>query len=186
MKIYEDWIRSRLPKEVADQPIDFFSGYYLDGLTVMSEGERGAPDTVVFRAESDEELRWWQLESVCELIREKRPKEEKRWRYTRADVKDGHWRYIEHRHYDYNAIEDARLYGFECFLRNLKAGFPPDRWEEKVRERVRLMNFWYTTPHWDYDREKLCFIEISDSREHDDRSDIVEEPRPGSIIKVMD
>ena len=186
MKIYEDWIRSRLPKEVADQPIDFFSGYYLDGLTVMVEGERGAPDTAVFRAESEEELRWWQLESVCELIREKRPREKKTWRYTRADVKDGHWRYIEHRHYDYNAIEDARLYGFECFLRNLKTGFPPDRWEEKVRERVRLMNFWYATPHWDYDREKLCFIEISDSREHDDHSDIVEEPRPGSIIKVMD
>ena len=186
MKICEEWIRARLPAELAGQPIDFFSGYYLDGLTVMSEGERGAPDTVEFRARSEEELRYWQLEVVCQLIREVRPRKEKRWRYTRLDAPDGHWRYVEHRHYDYNAIEDARLYGFECYLRNLKCGFPPDRWEEKVRERVKLMNVWYVTPHWDYDREKLCFIEISDSKEHDDHGNIIEEPRPGSVLRIVD
>ena len=48
------------------------------------------------------------------------------------------------------------------------------------------MNFWYTKPHWDYDRENLCFIEISDSREYDDHGNIVEEPRPGSIISIID
>ena len=47
------------------------------------------------------------------------------------------------------------------------------------------MNYWYTVPHWDYDREHLCFIEISDSREHDDPS-LIEEPRPGSIIRIID
>lgn len=48
------------------------------------------------------------------------------------------------------------------------------------------MNFWYIVPHWDYDRNKLCFIEISDSKEYDDRQNIIEEPRPGSIIKIID
>ena len=38
MKIYEDWIRARLPEELADQPIDFFRCEYLNGLTVMQEG----------------------------------------------------------------------------------------------------------------------------------------------------
>ena len=36
------------------------------------------------------------------------------------------------------------------------------------------------------DREKLCFTEISDSREHDNQADVVEEPRPGSVIRIID
>ncbi len=184
VELYEDWIRARLPKELADRPIDCFSGEYLDGLTVMSEGERGGEDTVVYRAESEEELRYWQLEQVCRFLGEKQPPARKTWRYYRHHAENGQWFYTERRRYDYNAIEDPRLYGFERFLRNLKAGFPPERWEEKVREHVRLMNFWYDVPHWDYDRENLCFIEISDAKEHDERGG-PEEPRPGSVIEVV-
>lgn len=76
--------------------------------------------------------------------------------------------------------------GFECRLRNMKYGFPPDRWEERVQYYIGLMNYWYTEPHWDYDRENLCFIEISGSKEHDDHGHIIEEPRPGSIINIID
>lgn len=62
MKIYEDWIRAHLPPEVRGEALDVFGGFYLDGLTVLSGGERGGADTVVFRAENEEELRYWQLE----------------------------------------------------------------------------------------------------------------------------
>ena len=147
MRIDEKWIRAHLPVDCADEPLDVFSGYYLDGLTVMAEGERGRPDTVVYRAKNEEELRYWQLENICHFVG--KADTSKIWRYYRHHAEDGSWLYIEHRHYDYNAIEDARLPGFERFLRNLKSGFPPDRWEEKVKEYVRLMNIWYTTPHWD-------------------------------------
>jgi hypothetical protein len=61
----------------------------------------------------------------------------------------------------------------------------PGCWEKRVKRYVDLMNFWYKEPHWDYDREKLCFIEISDSREYDN-ADGDEEPRPGSVIEVVD
>lgn len=44
MKTDKKWIRAHLPPDCADEPIDVFSGYYLDGLTVMSEGERGDLD----------------------------------------------------------------------------------------------------------------------------------------------
>ena len=47
MRLDEKWIRSHLPPDCADEPLDVFSGYYLDGLTVMSEGERGGADTAV-------------------------------------------------------------------------------------------------------------------------------------------
>ncbi len=184
MRLDEKWIRAHLPEDCAGDSFDVFSGYYLDGLTVMSEGERGKPDSVVYRAESEEDLRLWQFDNICRFVGE--ADHSKIWRYYRDHAEDGKWYYIEHRHYDYNAMEDPRLPGFECYLRNLKCGFPPDRWEKKVQEHIRLMNLWYKAPHWDYDREKLCFIEISDSREYDDRNDKTEEPRPGSIIKIID
>ena len=45
MRIDEKWIRAHLPEELADEPIrDLFGSEYLDGLTVMQEGERGGPE----------------------------------------------------------------------------------------------------------------------------------------------
>ncbi|MBO4330660.1 MAG: hypothetical protein J5827_01140 [Oscillospiraceae bacterium] len=183
MRLDEKWIYEHLPEDCADEPIDVFSGYYLDGLTVMAEGERGGEDKVVYRAKNEDDLRYWQLEKICGFAG--KADHSKKWRYLRDHAEDGVWYYIEHRHYNYNAIEDPRLPGFERFLRNLKYGFPRDRWEAKVKERIKLMNFWYTVPHWDYDRDKLCFVEISDSREHDDQT-MIEEPRPGSVIRIVD
>ena len=182
MKLDKEWLYAHLPEDCLGEPLDVFSGYYLDGLTVMSEGERGAPDAVVYRAESEEELRYWQLEVICRFVG--KADRSKKWRFYRDRAENGAWLYVEHGLYDYNAIEDTRLPGFERYLRNLKYGFPPDRWEAQVKECVRLMNFWYSVPHWDYDRSKLCFIEISDSKEHDEHQSIIEEPRPGSIIRI--
>ena len=184
MRLDEKWIRAHLPEELADQPIDCFAEEYLDGLTVMQEGERGGDDVVVYHAKDEEDLRWWQYKQVCRFIKEPDPPARKTWRYYRDHAEDGKWLYIEHRKYDYNAIEDPRLYGFECFLRILHYGFPLDRWENEVQEHIRLMNYWYNEPHWDYDREKLRFIEISDSKEND--GDGTLEPRPGSITEMAD
>ena len=151
---------------------------------IFIQSSTGNPDTVIYRAKDEEDLRWWQLERICFFIG--KPDKSKVWRWYRHHAENGCWTYIERRHYDYNAIEDSRLPGFECCLRNMRFGFPSDRWKEKVRYYVGLMNYWYTTPHWDYDQENLCFVEISDSKEHDDHNNIVEEPRPGSIIKIID
>ena len=180
----EKWIRARLPEELENEPLDYFGEEYLDGLTVMAKGERGGPDVVVYKAENEEDLRWWQLEVICSFIG--KTDNSKVWRWYRDHAENGHWTYIERRHYDYNAIEDARLPDFERRLRNMRFGFPSDRWEERVQHYIRLMNYWYKKPHWDYDRKNLCFIENSDSREHDDHKEIIEEPRPGSIITVID
>jgi len=83
VRLDEKWIRTHLPKELSAQPIDCFSGEYLDGLTVMHEGERGGEDVVVYRANDEEDLRWWQLEQVCRFIHEPSPPERKIWRYYR-------------------------------------------------------------------------------------------------------
>ena len=184
MKLDEPWLRSHLPEDCRNESLDWFSGEYLDGLTVMAMGERGGPDTVVYRAKDEEDLRWWQLEQICQFVG--KTDSSQVWRYERLYVEDGHWMYREHRNYDYNAIEASRLPGFARFLRNMHYHFPKDRWEMRVREYVGLMNYWYRTPHWDYDRVNLRFVEISDSREHDSQGDSAEEPRPGSIVEVVD
>ena len=184
VQLDEKWIRAHLPEDVRDEDIDVFSGLYLDGLKVMSYGERGNPDEVHYEAKNEEDLRWWQLETICHFVG--KADMTRTWRWYRDHAENDHWLYIERKHYDYNAIEDSRLPGFENFLRNLKYGFPAEEWEKRVQRYVDLMNYWYVIPHWDYDREKLCFIEISESREHDDHMNIIEEPRPGSIIKIVD
>ena len=40
MELDEKWIREHLPEDCKDEPINWFSGLYLDGLKVMSEGGR--------------------------------------------------------------------------------------------------------------------------------------------------
>ena len=97
MRLDEKWIRAHLPKEVANQPLDCFAGEYLDGLTVMHEGERGGDDVVVYRAKDEEDLRWWQFEQVCRFIHEPDPPSRKIWRYYRDHAEDGKWLYTERR-----------------------------------------------------------------------------------------
>ena len=75
MKVYEDWIRDRLPEWGRDFPFDSvdWSLFYLDGFNVMCKGERGEADKLYFAAGSEEELRYWQLERVCLFLKEKDP-----------------------------------------------------------------------------------------------------------------
>lgn len=182
MKLDEKWIRAHLPEDCRDVPINWFSGFYLDGLKVMSEGERGEPGKILYEAKDEEDLKWWQLDISCGFIG--KTDKSKTWRWHRDHVENGQWYYIEHRHYDYNAIEDSRLPGFERYLRNLKYAFPEDYFRKKVEEYICLMNRWFKIPHWGYDYENLCFIEVSDSREYSSDSDKTEEIKPDCIIRV--
>ena len=184
MKLDERWIREHLPEDFGNEPIDCFSGLYLDGLKVMSEGERGNPDTVCYEAKDEEDLKWWQLDVICGFVGE--ADKSKIWRWYRDHAENGRWYYIEHRHYDYDAIEDARLPGFERYVRNLRHSFPDDYFRKKVEEYTGLMNRWFLLPHWGYDFENLCFIEISHSREHCSDLDRSDEIKPDNIIRIVD
>lgn len=184
MKLDENWIREHLPKDCREEELDVFSGMYPDGLKVMSYGERGDPDELDYEAKDEEDLRRWQLDRICDSVGE--IDKSKVWRWYRDHVKNDRWYYIEHRNYDYNSIEDDRLPRFERYLRNLKYAFPSDYFEEKVKYYTALMNRWYQVPHWGYDYENLCFVEISESKEYSSDFDKSEEPRPRSILKVVE
>ena len=186
MELDEKWIRAHLPEDCRNEPINWFGGLYLDGLKVMSEGERGDPDKVRYEAKDEEDLKWWQLNVICGFVGKADKSKTWRWYRDYANSKIGQFCYIEHRHYDYDAIEDARLPGFERYLRNLKYSFPEDFFRKKVEEYTGLMNRWFLIPHWGYDFEKLCFIEISNSREYSSDFDKSEEIKPDNIIRVVD
>ena len=50
MELDEKWIRAHLLENCINEPIDWLGGLYLDGLKVMSKGERGEPDKVHYEA----------------------------------------------------------------------------------------------------------------------------------------
>lgn len=189
MIAHEEWIRKHLPKDI---PSDLVSrgirngleGYYARGLTVYCQGDRG-PERIEYTARSQENLQIWAFKkaavSIAQLMEMRRRSQNAlKWRYVRDHVENGKWMYIEHSRYQYNAIEDTRLDWFEISLRLTKAVMPPAQWEEEVRERIRLINNHFLKPHWDYDRKRMQFIEISDAKYV---SQGVEKPEPGMIIR---
>ena len=48
------------------------------------------------------------------------------------------------------------------------------------------MNRWFLVPHWGYDFENLCFIEISHSREYSSDTDKSDEVKADNVIQVVD
>ena len=182
MDYFESWIRERLPKELADEDLSqYFEEYDLNGLTVTAKSELGG-DVFVYEAKDENDLRLWEFDKVCRDLGLKSEAfhSPKKWRYTKA----GNGQYVERKTYDYNAAEDTRVYNFEAYLRLVKPVLPPEIWEARVREHVDLMNRWFRSPHWDYDRENMCFVEIRISRESS--PDGTELPEPGAVIRVID
>ena len=188
---YTAWTLAHLPqgipKAALDKAVQSGDWSYFDGLNVMELNDRG-PALTVYQATDEEDLKLWWFQHLSKDISMQwellaRKENNQKWRYLRAKVENGRWLYIEQKKYRYNAIEDTRLDWFEKHLMMLKPVFPLADWNKKVEEYIRLMNTWFKNPHWDYDRDRLCFIEISDAKEHN--TDGIEEPRPGSIIRIV-
>ena len=189
--IDREWIISHLPKdiptEVVDDSIRFGELYVDENLIVWSEGERGGPDDILYQATDEVDLRFWTFGEVCSSIASEmelrnRKQEEMSWRYVRDHVEGEHWVYRENKNFRYNAIHDFRKSWFEKELQLLKPVVPNEQWERKSKEREKLMNYWFKSPHWILNRDKVCFEEVSDSKEIHDFRNPMEEPRPGSII----
>ncbi len=56
------------------------------------------------------------------------------------------------------------------------------KWNAEIKEHTVLMNRWYKTEHWSYDRDKMAFEEISDSKPFRSDFDDSEEPSQEQII----
>lgn len=187
MKQYEEWIKQHLPKDI---PADILSntfcyrGFYISGLDVYTEGDRG-PDKIQHSFHSYDDLRIWVFKEAANYIAQQlelrsRHTDELKWRYVQDHAENGKWMYIEHCHYQFNAIHDFRLAWFETYLQLVKGGLTPAQWSEEICEYTKLLNNHYPVQHWDYDKKKMQFIEISDSKYV---SQGIEEPAPGTVIR---
>ena len=189
MNIDKEWIRSHLPIEYSAEPIEGFGAdFRLDGLQVIY-CERGT-DSVIYTAQSEEDLRIWAFREVCmtlsgKIEMQKRKENSSKWRYSRDHAENGRWMYVERRKYIYNAIEDTRLVAFEEYLKLIKGVVSDMAWKDAVKEYTSYMNLWYRVPHWDYNEAELCFVEISESKECGDCDSNQEDPSPDSIIKII-
>ena len=94
-----------------------------------------------------------------------RKEEEKNWRYPR-NFKNGKLTFEENENWIYDAIHDSRKYWFEYIIASLAKLFESDRIYPYVASHRNLMNRWFDVPHWDFSWENMCFVEISDSKEH--------------------
>ena len=183
------WITEQLPDDIPADLIDKycrFQGYYTEGLKVICEGDRGG-FSEVYNAKDDHDLLIWEFKHVCRNIGlamelKARPMNTPKWRYVRSHVENGLWMYLENDTFIYDTIEDTRLYWFEEYLRMVKSVLSPTQWNDEIKEYTVLMNRWYKTEHWSYDRDRMAFVEISDSRPFRSDFDDSEEPSPEQII----
>jgi hypothetical protein len=141
------------------------AGYYY-----ISIGDYGEP-ALKCLSHDPNNMRWYVLEEIVTYVgqeqeRKTRRTEEQNWRYTR-DFKDGKPAYVENERWIYNTIYDTRKFWFEYAINSLYKVFGASRLYPYVSEHIGLMNQWFVQPHWDFDWQKMCFVEISDSQEHD-------------------
>lgn len=62
---------------------------------------------------------------------------------------------------------DSRKYWFEYVIGNLAKVFEGRVVEKVILQYTGYMNRWFDDEHWQFDREKMEFVEVSDSKEHD-------------------
>lgn len=188
MTDYFMWTKERLPDDIPEKAIKKasfnISWYRIDGTKVIELGDRGRI-TVAYQAEDENDLKIWCAKKVCEAVASEwelfdRNNNLKKWRFI-DEYEENNVIYYENKHYQYNAIYNARLDSFEKYLILIKPFISAQDWENEVNHRISLINLWFNTPHWNYDKKAMRFIEISDSKEHN--SDDTEIPAPDSVIK---
>lgn len=62
---------------------------------------------------------------------------------------------------------DSRKYWFEYVLSNLISVFEGQQIKQTIAQYTDYMNRWFDDVHWKYDLEKMEFMEVSDSKEHE-------------------
>ena len=120
------------------------------GYFYITEGDRGEIflKCLSFNLEN---IRWYIMEKILTHIGQQLELQH------RKPEENGNW--------IYNAVYDSRKYWFEYAIASLSKIFNADRINPYVTDQIDLMNRWFDVPHWDFSYEKMCFVEINDSRE---------------------
>lgn len=174
-----------IPEEIIEQEWHNFKRYYkIDGFSLIVEGDFGNRTTLANAIKKGDMF----FEIINELLKNislklevhNRESERLNWRYVRFNVVDDHWTYIENQNFRYNAIHDFRKLYFEYHIRFLSELFSIDRARKLVVKYSNLINKWYPDNHWTFNEEILEFVEISPSKEVDEKGK--EHPQKDEIV----
>lgn len=149
-----------------------YAGYCSgEGYYYINIGDRGEID-LACKTESEEEMLFYLMKKILRdvgirLELRQRDKEQEKWMYYLDDknTRPGKLAWVKNERYIYHTKHDTRKWWFEYILRNLQLYFGKERLVPLIEEYTQLLNRRFHAPHWGYDREKLQFVEISDSVE---------------------
>ena len=133
-------------------------------------GDRGAL-SLKCSSPNPGDMRWYLLQEIASHVGQQmelavRLTEEQNWRYKRTFT-NGKLAFAENKNWLYNTVHDTRKFWFEYAINLLSRVFSIERLQPYVNERINYMNKWFNQPHWDFDWQKMCFVEISNSQERD-------------------
>lgn len=154
-------------------PYAYERGYYKKNKTFyeISQGDRGAL-SLTLSTQSEECAIWYFTEQIAssvglDLELKNRSQYTPLWRYhDKFDDANKCWRESP-QGWKINLRYDGRIYWFEYTIRALSKIYKGERIDDYIETRIRYMNQWFDEAHWGFDKDRMCFIEISDSPEHD-------------------
>lgn len=175
------YCREAVPAEFADMIeryigefayYEHYAGYCSgEGYYYIEIGDRGAVQ-LSCKTDSEEEMLFFLMEKILHGVGRRlelrlRSSEQKNWMYyiDYQSTKPGKIVWLKNESYIYHTKHDTRKWWFEYIIRNLWPYFDATRVNSLVEKYTKLMNRWFEDVHWRYDREKLQFVEISDSVE---------------------
>ena len=177
----------RIPDEIVKREWENFKrSYRIEGFFLTTETDFGDRTTLAFaitRKNMFFEIMQIFLHNIAlHLEVYNRKSEECNWRYIRAKAVAGGWTYIENPNYRYDAIYDARKLYFEYHIRFTTELFSAKKAKKLIRTYSNYINKWFLDTHWKFEEGRLEFVEISSSKEIDEKG--VEHPQPDEIIQA--
>ena len=140
------------------------------GYFYIAIGDRGAL-SLECSSPNPDDIRWYLLQKIVSHVWQQmelavRMTEEQNWRYKRTFT-NGKLDFAENKNWLYNTVHDTRKFCFEYVINSLSRVFSMERLQPYVNERINYMNGKFEQPHWDFEWQKMCFVEISNSQERD-------------------
>ena len=151
-----------------------YAGYCKkEGYYYIAEGDRGEL-YCLFKNADGEKMQIFLTENILRDVGQKielklRDKEQMRWRFYNDLEKTvpGHIEWVENDTYVYGVKHDSRKLWFEFVLSGLIKTFGFEKVRDIVDKYTENMNYWFSEKHWDFDREKLTFVETGESFDED-------------------
>ena len=153
---------------------EHYAGYCKEeGYYYIAVGDHGDV-YMLCKTESEEVILCFLMEKILRDIGMRielkiREQEQRKWMYYTDDkmTEEGSERLIKNENYVYHTKYDSRKWWFEYIIRKLRPFFNDSMMNPIEKKYTDYMNKWFGDKHWEYNRSRELFEEMSDSVEQD-------------------